>query len=152
MSSDLRACAGRRRFLQVLARGGALAGAASLGIGCGGGLSGTYAGGNVKDLPVGTLTALSGEPLAVGRDAQGVYAMSLICTHAGCDMASPGSVSSEVVCPCHGSRFDANGNVLQGPAQTALEHFEVTIDTAGAISIDADVPVDAGARAAVTSG
>jgi cytochrome b6-f complex iron-sulfur subunit len=141
----------RRRFLSVVAHGGALAGAAALGAGCGvGNPTGSYAAGNVSALQVGTLQAISAGPLALGRDAEGVYAMTLICTHAGCDMASDGSVSaSGVICDCHGSRFDANGNPLSGPAQSPLEHYEVTIDGTGAITIDADVTVGETTRTAV---
>jgi len=143
----------RRRFLQVVAGGGVLAGAASLGVGCGAALSGTYAGGNVSSVAVGSLTALSSAPLAVGRDAQGVYAMTLICTHAGCDMATQGSVSSQgIACFCHGSQFDVNGNPIGGPAPSPLEHYQVTIDATGAISIDADVTVAESTRTPVTTG
>jgi Rieske Fe-S protein len=28
-------------------------------------------------------------------------------------------------CPCHGSRFDAEGNVVNGPAQRAVERIEI---------------------------
>ncbi len=140
----------RRRFLEVVAHGGVLAGATTLGVGCSNGPSGTYAAGNVSQLQVGGLTAIAGGPVAVGRDASGVYAMTLICTHAGCDMSSEGSVSAQGVdCFCHGSRFDVNGNVVQGPAQSALEHFQVAIDATGAISIDADVSVAETVRTAV---
>jgi cytochrome b6-f complex iron-sulfur subunit len=141
----------RRRFLQVLAQGGALAGAASLGVGCAGGPSGPYDGGNVSALSVGTLRALSTGPVAVGRDANGVWAMTLICTHAGCDMASQGQVSdSGVSCGCHGSFFDAQGNPLGGPAHAPLDHFEVTIGAAGEITVNADNVVAESVRAAVT--
>jgi cytochrome b6-f complex iron-sulfur subunit len=149
MSADPRT---RRRFLKMVAQGGALAGAASLGVGCSGagGLGGSYAAGNVSAFPVGTLQALSSGPVAVGHDAGGVYAMSLICTHAGCDIGLRGTVSaSGVVCNCHGSRFDPQGNPLAGPARGPLEHFEVTVDTAGAIAVNTDVVVAASVRVAV---
>jgi cytochrome b6-f complex iron-sulfur subunit len=132
----------RRRFLAVVARGGAVAGAACLGIGCGSSLSGSYDGGNVSQLQVGDLAAISTGPLAVGRDAGGVYAMTLICTHAGCDMATDGHVSAAgVSCDCHGSEFDVNGNRIAGPAQAPLQHYQVTVDASRAITIDTDVPV-----------
>jgi Rieske Fe-S protein len=134
----------------MVAQGGTLAGAAALGVGCGTGLGGTYAAGKVSDFPVGTLQALSSAPLAVGHDAGGLYAMSLICTHAGCDMAMRGTVSaSGVVCRCHGSQFDAQGNPLAGPARTPLDHFEVTIDASGAITVNADMVVAESVRAPV---
>jgi Rieske Fe-S protein len=68
--------------------------------------------------------------------------MSLICTHAGCDISVRGSVSAQgVVCYCHGSTFDANGNVLGGPASGPLEHFAVSLDAAGQITIDTNTTV-----------
>jgi cytochrome b6-f complex iron-sulfur subunit len=149
MACDLRA---RRGFLKVLAQGGAVAGAACLGVHCSSGPSGPIAAGNISTVPVGTLTAVSGEAVAIGRDAQGLYAMTLICTHEGCDMSSEGSVSEQGVdCNCHGSQFDADGNVLRGPAQTPLQHYAVTVDSAGAITIDASTDVAESVRTAVTT-
>ncbi len=143
-----RACP-RRRGLKVLAQGSALAGAASLGIGCVAG-GGPIDGGNVSALPVGTLKTIATDSIALGRDAKGVYAMTLICPHAGCDMSSRGSVSMQgVVCNCHGSMFDANGDVMQGPARSPLEHYLVTISAAGEITIDTSQTVDASTRVAV---
>ena len=139
--------ANRRRFLKMFAQGGALVGAASLGIGCGGG---PVVVGNVKDFALDSLTTVAADSLAVGHDAQGVYAMTLICPHANCDMGSQGAVSpSGVVCYCHGSSFDVTGGVLNGPAHDPLEHYAVTVSAAGEITVDADTPVDASVRAAV---
>jgi Rieske Fe-S protein len=148
MSADPRT---RRRFLEMVAQGGALAGASSLGVGCSGtgGLGGTHAAGNVSAFPVGTLQALASGPVAVGHDGGGLYAMSLICTHAGCDIGMQGTVSaSSVVCYCHSSQFDAQGNPLAGPARGALEHLEVTVDASGAITVNGDVVVAPSVRVA----
>jgi nitrite reductase/ring-hydroxylating ferredoxin subunit len=44
-------------------------------------------------------------------------ALSLACTHLGCRVAgAPGGFA----CPCHGSRFDAAGAPVAGPARAAL--------------------------------
>jgi cytochrome b6-f complex iron-sulfur subunit len=141
----------RRRFLQVVVRSGAAVGAACLGAGCVPvGPSGTIQAGNVSELAVPSLTPVPHESLAVGRDANGVYALSLICTHASCDMETAGSVSVEgIVCYCHGSQFTANGAVLTGPAGSPLEHYEVTIDAKGAITVNADKTVDPSSRVKV---
>jgi Rieske Fe-S protein len=143
----------RRRFLAVAARGSAVLGAARLGVACSGAASlhGSYAVGNITSFPAGTLNAAPNAPLAIGRDAAGIWAMSLICTHAGCDMATDGSVSaSRVTCSCHGSEFDEHGNVLEGPARAALPCFEVTLSlTSGDITVDTDVEVPSSTRAAV---
>ena len=56
----------------------------------------------------------------VYRDAGGVlHAVSLRCTHLGCLLRfNAAEISWD--CPCHGSRFDVDGNVLEGPAVAPL--------------------------------
>ena len=48
------------------------------------------------------------------------------CTHAGCPIGgfSSSGISS---CQCHGSMFDTNGNVVNGPAATPLNQYSATI-------------------------
>jgi Rieske Fe-S protein len=53
----------------------------------------------------------------------GFSALSPICTHRGCTVDVQGS---RLVCPCHGSTYDRDGNVLRGPAQRALTRYPVT--------------------------
>lgn len=92
--------------------------------------------GNVSALAVGALQPIDGQPVCIGRDARGVYAMTLTCTHAGCDIAATGSVdASGLQCGCHGARFDTDGNVLRGPAPAPLDHFAVTMDMQGNLMI-----------------
>jgi len=111
---------------------------------------GSVAAGNVSTLPVGTLRAVAGAPVIVGRDASGLYAMTSTCTHEGCDMAADGQIGSNgVFCGCHGSRFDANGGVLQGPANAPLVHFAVSVDAAGNVTVDGSAKVAASTRTAV---
>jgi Rieske Fe-S protein len=116
----------------------------------GGSASGQISAGNVSDIAVGTVSAVAGESVAIARDEGGLYAMTLICTHDNCDMEYDGTVSSDgIVCTCHGSEFDVNGNVTKGPANTPLEHYAVAVDSAGAVTINADQVVDASTRTAV---
>jgi glycine/D-amino acid oxidase-like deaminating enzyme len=57
----------------------------------------------------------------VFRDDDGtLHAVSLRCTHMGCLLRFNGAERSWD-CPCHGSRFDVDGTVLEGPAVTPLE-------------------------------
>ena len=107
---------------------------------------GDVSAGNASDLAVGEIKAVSGSPCFVARDSSGVYAMTTTCTHEGCDM-SGGVQGQRVVCGCHGSMFDANGNVLAGPAQLPLQHFAVTIDSSGAITGHGGQEVAASVRA-----
>jgi glycine/D-amino acid oxidase-like deaminating enzyme/nitrite reductase/ring-hydroxylating ferredoxin subunit len=53
---------------------------------------------------------------AVYRDAHGVvHAVSARCTHLGC-LVRFNAAETSWDCPCHGSRFDVDGAVLEGPA------------------------------------
>ncbi|MEA2387834.1 MAG: hypothetical protein QOG41_607, partial [Thermoleophilaceae bacterium] len=63
--------------------------------------------------------------VGVYRDeAGGVHAVSLRCTHLGC-LLRFNSAERSWDCPCHGSRFDVDGEVLEGPAVHPLESREV---------------------------
>ncbi len=59
--------------------------------------------------------------VGVYRDEQGgLHAVSLRCTHLGC-LTKWNDAERSWDCPCHGSRFDPDGNVLAGPAVKPLE-------------------------------
>jgi Rieske Fe-S protein len=143
----------RRIALKVLAAGGAggaLASACSSGAGASPDSIGTVQAGIVSDYPVGSLEAVGTMAVAVGRDAKGLYALTLTCTHSGCNMAVDGYVSaSGIDCGCHGSQFDANGGVTRGPAQDPLTHFAVTVDASGAVTVHGDQTVAASVRTPV---
>jgi Rieske Fe-S protein len=83
-----------------------------------------------------------GRNVAVVRDADGVYAVSLICTHLGC-IVKPSVTGFD--CPCHGSRFAADGSVTHGPAPVALHWIEVT-GAEGQYTVDESVVVPQGTR------
>ncbi len=141
----------RRIFLKVI--GGAIgtAGACAMGTvvtGCGG----PVAAGNVASVSMNSLQAVSGESLAIGRDEGGVYAVSTLCTHQGCDMSVNGVVSSEgLFCGCHGAQFSIDGNAVAGPARTALTHYPVTVDASGNMTVDTSSTVTAATRTAVAT-
>jgi Rieske Fe-S protein len=56
------------------------------------------------------------EKVAAYRDPDGaLHEMSAVCTHLGC-LVRWNSAEKSWDCPCHGSRFDATGRVINGPA------------------------------------
>jgi Rieske Fe-S protein len=138
----------RRRFLALV--GGAAASAACSGEdGAGQQVAQSLAAGKVSDLVAGDLRVV-GDATCIGRDLRGIYAMSLLCTHAGCDISQSGSVSGRgLFCACHGSSFDAQGNVLGGPAPAPLPHFLVTADAGGNLTVHVGQVVSASARLSV---
>ncbi|MEU9973087.1 Rieske 2Fe-2S domain-containing protein [Streptomyces sp. NPDC051014] len=63
--------------------------------------------------------------VVVSRSADGALkAYSTICTHAGCAINK--LQGTTLVCPCHGSQFDAlTGKVVQSPATEPLNELPV---------------------------
>ena len=84
-----------------------------------------------------------GRSVAIFRDGEGVYAISLICTHLGCIVKQTGN---EFECPCHGSRFTDKGAVTKGPAPQPLAWRKVSSAGGGAFMIDEDAAVALGTK------
>ncbi|MGH2555772.1 MAG: FAD-dependent oxidoreductase [Actinomycetota bacterium] len=63
---------------------------------------------------------LEGQKLAVFKDEEGyLHALSPRCTHMGCTV-DWNDAERTWDCPCHGSRYSVEGDVLQGPAAKPL--------------------------------
>ena len=69
--------------------------------------------------------------LIVQQRADKYHALSVRCTHQGCNVRPS---RNSFVCPCHGSTFDLEGRVIYGPAKAPLQRFEVEV-TANGIEI-----------------
>lgn len=57
---------------------------------------------------------------------EGVAALYKVCTHLGCLFKWVGT-NNRFECPCHGSKFQANGLYIEGPAPRSLDRFEMTV-------------------------
>ena len=69
-----------------------------------------------------------GKPAVVLQPSPGQFvAMSAVCTHLGCVVTWQGQ-AGEFLCPCHGGRFSADGQVLGGPPPSPLEPLAVVLD------------------------
>lgn len=65
-------------------------------------------------------------PIFVSLDEAGrPQAVHARCTHRGCQ---PEPLAGRLACPCHGSEFTFQGDVLEGPARDPLRRFTVTED------------------------
>jgi len=55
------------------------------------------------------------------KDGLNIQLFSSKCTHLGCRIDK--IEDNELVCPCHGSRYNLNGEPLVGPAVQTLRQF-----------------------------
>ncbi len=75
----------------------------------------------------GNIVEYNGKKMAVYRDKQGnIHALDPVCTHASC-IVKWNADEKSWDCPCHGARYDINGEVLNGPADINLK--KITFDT-----------------------
>lgn len=72
---------------------------------------------------------------------RGVAAISTVCTHLGCRVEVD---ASGFLCPCHGSRFDREGQPERGPAKRPLEWCTVVRNSDGTFTVILDQPVPVG--------
>ena len=68
------------------------------------------------------------------------YALSSVCTHLGCITNYQPAVK-RIACPCHGSLFDLEGNVLSGPAPRSLKRILIEQNERGVLVVDTSVDV-----------
>jgi Rieske Fe-S protein len=69
----------------------------------------------------GDIVSAGGRKVAGHRDDDGaLHAVSSRCTHLGCQVVW-NAAERTWDCPCHASRFDVDGEVLNGPAVEPLE-------------------------------
>lgn len=69
------------------------------------------------------------------RSADGIYALSTVCTHLGC---TPNWLQGEYKfkCPCHGSGYRVTGLNFEGPAPRPLERYSLSLNDEGVIVVD----------------
>ncbi len=91
--------------------------------------------GEAAQYAAGSRTVLPAFPAVLFAAPSGFKAISLVCTHLGCTVEE---VDGGFKCPCHGSRYDAQGNVERGPARLPLRQLRVEQTAQGRLLIHTD--------------
>ncbi|MCC7130124.1 MAG: ubiquinol-cytochrome c reductase iron-sulfur subunit [Anaerolineae bacterium] len=78
--------------------------------------------GAAAQYPPGSRTVLAEVPALLTRTDAGFQALSMVCPHLGCTLEYKAEAFE---CPCHGSRFDAQGRLVKGPAVEPLAALTV---------------------------
>ncbi|HTA81389.1 MAG TPA: Rieske (2Fe-2S) protein [Bacteroidia bacterium] len=64
--------------------------------------------------------------IIIARDSNGNFvALYDVCPHAGCTIQF--NSRNQFPCPCHGSLFDENGNVINGPATSGVKKYNTSL-------------------------
>lgn len=97
--------------------------------------------GRPDDFADGSITFIADERVFLLRRGNTFRCLSAVCTHLGCTV---NQAAHGYHCPCHGSTFNAQGQVTGGPAPRALSWFLVALSKDGKILIDKSqtVPAD----------
>lgn len=68
----------------------------------------------------GKVVEVGGERLGLYKDSEGgLHTVNTTCTHMGCEL-NWNAAERSWDCPCHGSRFSADGAIIEGPATRPL--------------------------------
>jgi nitrite reductase/ring-hydroxylating ferredoxin subunit/uncharacterized membrane protein len=82
-----------------------------------------------------TRVVVDDTPVLLLRQGSDIFAIHDRCSHRGCSLSDGEIEGTEVVCTCHGSRFDVrDGSLKDGPATAAQPAFEVR-ETGGIVEI-----------------
>jgi nitrite reductase/ring-hydroxylating ferredoxin subunit len=99
-----------------------------------------------NDYAEGSVTPIPEARAYILHDDKGLLAISAICTHLGCTV---NHTNQEFDCPCHGSKYNATGYVLKGPATLPLERLELSLSEDGLVVLDTTKKVAADFRLSV---
>lgn len=86
---------------------------------------------DASQLPDGrpTRVVVGDTPVLLLRDGELIFAIHDRCSHRGCSLSEGEVEGEEIVCGCHGSRFDRrNGAVRGGPASSPQPAFQVRVE------------------------
>jgi cytochrome b6-f complex iron-sulfur subunit len=95
----------------------------------------SFRAGNPDLYPVHSVTILQDQQVYIVRMPEGFYAVSAICTHLGC-VTQWKPDTGQIACPCHGSKFKADGTKIEGPAPRPLPHFAISLTADGELFVD----------------
>ena len=75
---------------------------------------------------IGGYAMITEKIIVIRKSSSKFIAINIVCTHKKCDVDYDGSGFE---CPCHGSTFNGNGKVIEGPAAKNLKSYKVTFNS-----------------------
>jgi len=96
--------------------------------------------GKVTDFKVSEVIPFRKERAFILRTEGGILAISAICTHLHC-IVNWNEMLKKFECPCHGAKFNQNGEVLEGPPPRPLDLYKLQM-VAGNVVVDRTSPIE----------
>lgn len=96
--------------------------------------------GKVSDFKIGEVVAFRKEKSFVVRLEGGFLAISSVCTHLHC-IVNWNEITKKFECPCHGAKFNKEGEVLEGPPPRPLDLYKLEV-AAGNVVIDKERTIE----------
>jgi cytochrome b6-f complex iron-sulfur subunit len=103
------------------------------------GFGGQIYAGKVEEFAIDSVNRVLAGRFYITRTENGLLALWQKCTHLGCAVPWV-EEEGQFHCPCHGSTFNAVGEVLSGPAPRPLDTFPITVKS-GEVWVDTGQPV-----------
>ncbi len=81
---------------------------------------------DLKDIPEnkGKVINIKGKKVAVYNNKGKIETFSAVCPHMGCEIIWNDNENTWD-CPCHNSRFEADGKLINGPATRGLDKLDI---------------------------
>ena len=89
--------------------------------------------------PLADSTTPQGEiyPILINRGANAkFYALDTACKHAGCVVPTYDEAEGLIRCPCHGSGYDIDGKLLNGPATSGLNRYPIRFNGVDTLTVE----------------
>ncbi|HKN34579.1 MAG TPA: Rieske 2Fe-2S domain-containing protein [Terriglobales bacterium] len=85
--------------------------------------------------PLDSVTLDVNSGIYIVHSKEGFFSLSAVCTHLGCLTAWKPDLGI-IACPCHGSKFQQNGQKIEGPAPKPLPWKRMWVNDDGDLMVD----------------
>jgi cytochrome b6-f complex iron-sulfur subunit len=91
--------------------------------------------GKPESYPLDSVVLDANSGIYVVHAKEGFFSLSAVCTHLGCLTAWKPELGI-IACPCHGSKFNRDGEKIEGPAPRPLPWYRTWLSDDGDLMVD----------------